>query len=286
MEHAHTTRAAPPHNQANVAGHGTSVVAWMPFLPPRQVNLIAESTDGAGPLDTGLAHAVALAVGTGEIGESLRIHTTSEVVAFGRQDSLAPGYRHAIAAARSLGFEAVERLAGGRAAVFHTGTLAFSWAMPAVDPRAGVHDRFERLAGIMVDALTSLGADARIGEVPGEYCPGAFSVNLGGRIKVMGVGQRLVKGAAHVGGVVVVSGSSRLRQVLVPVYEALELDWDPSTAGSLEDELPGISIEDVRRAILGQVELHAEITKLPLPTEVIEMGRRLSMTHRAEVGAV
>ncbi|MGF1666623.1 MAG: biotin/lipoate A/B protein ligase family protein [Acidimicrobiia bacterium] len=258
----------------------------MPFLPPRRINLIEESTDGAGPFDTGLSHAVALAVGTGEIGESLRLHPTSEVVAFGRQDVLAPGYRRAIAAARSLGFEVVERLAGGRAAVFHTGTLAFSWAMPAVDPRAGVHERFERLAGIMVDALTSLGADARIGEVPGEYCPGAFSVNLGGRIKVMGVGQRLVKGAAHIGGVVVVSGSDRLREVLVPVYEALELEWVPGTAGSLEDELPGISIEDVRRAILEEVRTYAEVTGEPLPLEVTEMGRRLSMTHRVNVAAV
>lgn len=258
----------------------------MPFLPPRQLNLIEESTDGAGPFDTGLSHAVALAVGAGEIGESLRLHTTSEIVAFGRQDSLTPGYRDAVAAARSLGFGTVERLAGGRAAVFHTGTLAFSWAMPAIDPRAGVYERFERLAGIMVDALTSLGADARIGEVPGEYCPGAFSVNLGGRIKVLGVGQRLVKGAAHVGGVVVVSGSGRLREVLIPVYEALELEWIPETAGSLEDELPGISIEEVRRAILAQVGLHAELTRLPLPLEVTEMGRRLSTTHRAGVTAV
>jgi octanoyl-[GcvH]:protein N-octanoyltransferase len=258
----------------------------MPFLPPRRINLIEASTDGAGPFDTGLSHAVALAVGTGEIGESLRLHSTSEVVAFGRQDALAAGYGRAVAAARSLGFEAVERLAGGRAAVFHTGTLAFSWAMPAVDPRAGVHERFERLAGIMVDALTSLGADARIGEVPGEYCPGAFSVNLGGRIKVMGVGQRLVKGAAHIGGVVVVSDTDRLREVLIPVYEALELDWNPETAGSLEDELPAISIEAVRRAILDQVSMHAEVTREPLPLEVTEMGRRLSMTHRANVTAV
>ena len=37
----------------------------------------------------------------------------------------------------------------------------------------------------------------------------------------MGVGQRLVRGAAHVGGVVVVDQGDRIRDVLLPVYDAL-----------------------------------------------------------------
>src|SRR3546814_3395762 len=45
---------------------------------------------------------------------------------FGRQDTITAGYRDAVRAARSMGYEVVERLAGGRAAVFTTGTLAFS----------------------------------------------------------------------------------------------------------------------------------------------------------------
>src|SRR5207244_3727585 len=80
---------------------------------------------------------------------------------------------------------------------------------------------------------------ARGGEGPGEYCPGEHSVNARGQVKVMGVGQRLVATAAHVGGVIVVSGAERIRQVLVPVYEALGLTWDPSTVGALADEVPG-----------------------------------------------
>ena len=40
-------------------------------------------------------------------------------------------------------------------------------------------------------ALQRLGLDARLGELAGEYCPGEFSVNLAGRSKVMGVGQRV-----------------------------------------------------------------------------------------------
>jgi octanoyl-[GcvH]:protein N-octanoyltransferase len=258
----------------------------MPFLGLREINLIETVNDGAGPSDTGLSHAVVLAVGAGDIGESFRLHTTSDVVAFGRQDALAPGYPVAVRAARALGFEAVERLAGGRAAVFHTGTLAFAWAVPALEPRTGVHERFEWLANVIIDALRSLGVDARIGEVPGEYCPGAFSVNVGGTIKVMGVGQRLVLGAAHVGGVVVVHDAARLREVLTPVYEALELEWRPETAGALDDVKPDITIEAVRQAILDQVGLRAELVRRHLPVEVTEMGRRLTASHRATVATV
>ena len=56
--------------------------------------------------------------------------------------SRAPGYAEAAAAARDHGFEAVKRLAGGRAAVFHEQTVAFAWAERNSDPWPGTHDRF------------------------------------------------------------------------------------------------------------------------------------------------
>ena len=80
--------------------------------------------------------------------------------------------------------------------------------------------------------------DARVGEVPGEYCPGEYSVNAARpAASSSGIGQRVIKGAAHIGGVIVVAGRERVRDVLVPVYEALGLEWDPATAGSVEDEV-------------------------------------------------
>ena len=63
----------------------------------------------------------------------------------------------------------------------------------------------------MEDSFRRLGVDARVGEIPGEYCPGAYSVNARGVKKLMGVGQRLVPSAAHVGGVVVVNGANRVQ---------------------------------------------------------------------------
>lgn len=255
----------------------------MPLLPPRNIALIEGQALGTGSIGTGMSHAIALAVGMGDLDETLRLDRSSDVVAFGRRDVITPGYRHAVAAATARGFEAVERLAGGRAAAFTTGALSFSWAVPTVDPRAGVQERFQRVSGIMVAAFRKLGADARVGEVPGEYCPGAHSVNLGGRLKVMGVGQRLVWGAAHIGGVVVVREAERVRDVLVPVYEALGLDWDPATTGALDDVIPGIDIDDVRQAILDEISEFATLIGASLPLEVVEMGKRLSSTHRPAV---
>jgi len=157
------------------------------------------------------------------------------MVAFGRQDANSPGYADAVAAARAGGFEAVERLAGGRAAVFHEQTIAFAWAGRADDVWSGTHDRFARIAGIVERALRRLGVDARTGEIPREYCPGEYSINAGGRTKLVGIGQRLIRGTWHIGGVIVVAEAERVRDILVPVYEALGLDWDPGTAGSVAD---------------------------------------------------
>ena len=56
----------------------------------------------------------------------------------------------------------------------------------------------------MERALQRLGVDARVGEVPREYCPGDYCVNARGQTKLAGIGQRLIKGAWHIGGVIVV----------------------------------------------------------------------------------
>lgn len=173
----------------------------------------------------------------------------------------------------------MERLAGGRAAVFHDGTLAFSWAIPDPSPREGIRARFDMVAEIFVEALRSVGVDARVGEVPGEYCPGEHSVNARGRVKLVGVGQRVVARAAHAGGVAVVSGSGRIREVLVPVYSALGLGWDPATAGSVEEEVPGVGWEEVVRAVIDRFAARFDLEEASLPGEVLDRARDLVPRH-------
>ena len=230
-------------------------------------------------MDTAVSHAALRLVARGEIPETLRLHRPAAVVAFGPRDRVATGFGPAVTAARALGFGAIERLAGGRAAVFHQGTLAFSWAIPDPSPRQGIRPRFEEIAGIMAEAFRSLGVDARVGEVPGEYCPGEHSVNARGKAKLMGVGQRVVADAAHVGGVVVVTGAERIREVLIPVYEALQLDWDPATVGSLEDEVPGTTWEEAEAAILEAFASRYELEDGDLTEETLALARELVPRH-------
>jgi octanoyl-[GcvH]:protein N-octanoyltransferase len=246
-----------------------------------RLELVRETFPDLPALDTAVSRAILVRAAAGELPETVRLGRPGAMVAFGRQDVASPGYPAAVRAARADGFEAVERLAGGRAAVFHEQTLAFAHAIPDSDPLAHTHERFEQAALTMVNALRSLGVDARIGEVPGEYCPGTHSVNARGRVKLTGIGQRVIKGAAHLGGVVVVGQSGRLRGVLVPVYAALGLDWEPATAGSVEDELGSVPYEAVEQAILAQLDARYELTEVPLAQATLALAEKLAGDHRS-----
>ncbi len=251
----------------------------MPSGPP--LRLVRHAYPDPPWRDTAVSRAILLEVGKGGAPDTLRLHRPPAVVAFGRRDVVAPGYRKAVTAARRHGFEGVERLAGGRAAVFHPGTLAFAWAVADREPRQGIEQRFELLAGIVQSALRSLGVDALIGEVAGEYCPGRYSVNAGGRRKLMGVGQRLTAGAAHVGGVVVIEDSARVRSVLEPVYEALDITWDPATVGAVAEELDGLDCDRVEEALLEAFAARYQLTPSLLGEETLELADRLAPEHRS-----
>jgi octanoyl-[GcvH]:protein N-octanoyltransferase len=255
--------------------------ANMADVEGRTIRLLRDAFPEPPTLDTAVSRAILSRVAAGEEPETLRLHRPARVVAFGPKDRLAPGYHQAIEAAAAMGFGAVQRLAGGRAALFHEGTIAFSWAIPNPLPREGIRPRFEELASIMVGAFGSLGVDARVGEVPGEYCPGEFSVNARGRTKLMGVGQRVVAGAAHVGGVVVVTSSALGRDVLVPVYRALGLEWDPETAGSLEDEVAGLSWDQAVEALRAAFSKRHDLVPGEVSPAVLALAEQLAPNHAA-----
>lgn len=244
----------------------------MPLL-----NLITEQLPEPAE-DTGLSSAILDQVAGGEVGATLRLFVPGRIVAFGSQDKINPGYANAVAAVRAVGFEAVERLAGGKAAVFHEETIAFAWAIPLADPKQGIEQRFESIAGIVVDALARLGVDAAVGEIPGEYCPGRFSVSAAGR-KVMGVGQRLIKGAAHVGGVVVAGATELVNAPLEPAYAALGYEWSPAATGSI-----GASVTDTIAALLAAFEaaghtLHPTVAD----SAALAAAERLAEQHRPPI---
>ncbi len=230
---------------------------------------------------TAVSEATLIRVAAGELGETFRMHRPARELAFSKQDRAASGFERAIEAARAAGFEPVVRLAGGRAAGFHEGTLALAWASPQERPVEGTRERFEWFAGICTRALRRLGVDARVGEVEGEYCPGAWSINAGGRTKLAGIGQRMIAGGAHAGCVLVVTDSGLLRSALEPVYAALELDWDPATTGALEDEVPGIGLADAEQAIVVELGESYELLAAGIDPRTLELAAELEATHRA-----
>jgi len=212
-------------------------------------------------------------VDEGTAKSTLRVFQPGRAVAFGPQDRLAPGYPCALREAERAGFAVVERLVGGRAAVYHEGTIAISLTLRDTAARQHIRDHFETCAWLTADALRPLGIDARVGPVAGEYCPGTFSVNASGRTKVAGLAQRVARHATHIGGVVVVSGATTIREVLDPVYAALGLSWDPSTVGSVANERPELDYDAVVRSLLQSFAKAYVLKPETLPHELLAAAR-------------
>jgi octanoyl-[GcvH]:protein N-octanoyltransferase len=249
------------------------------------LRLIADPEPVDPVLDAAISRALMLRVAAGELPDTLRISRPGRSVAFGKRDQISPGYSEAVAAARAAGFEATERLAGGRAAVFHEGTIHFGHSVHDSDPRSGVTERFDTTANLIADALRDLGVDAHVGEIEGEYCPGAHSVNARQAVKIVGIGQRVIHDGAHVGGVVVVEGESRMADVLGPVYAALDLRWRPETTGSVAGEGVPAAWEDVRAAIERRYAASYELVPAELDPETHALAERLEPEHLSPASA-
>lgn len=220
---------------------------------------------GADPaLDVALPHTLLGLVAQGRRGPLLRCYRPHPTVAFGRRDSFLPGFADAVAAARRRDYTPVVRGAGGRAAAYDDGCLVFDEIMPAADSMTGIQARFSEEAELQARALRTLGVDARVGAVPGEYCPGEFSVNARGETKLVGAAQRIVHGAWLLSTVVVVRPAGELRAVLEDVYSELGLDWEPATTGSVADEVAGVGVEEVRETMLAEYARRTSLTPRPL----------------------
>jgi octanoyl-[GcvH]:protein N-octanoyltransferase len=238
-----------------------------------RLRLIRHSFPDRPELSTAVSRTILQRVAAGELPPTIRIHRPGNQVAFGRQDLASARFEAAAEAARAAGFAAVERLAGGRAAVFHGGTIAIARAYADPQPPKRTYARFEEMAGLIATALRGLGVDARVGEVPGEYCPGAYSVNARGAVKLSGIGQRMIRGGAHMGGVVVASGGAEVARALEPVYAALELEWDPATSGDVSAEL-GRQVDpgEVEEALIAELGKGYELVDAELDEETMRLA--------------
>ncbi|MCZ7533336.1 MAG: hypothetical protein M5U23_08030 [Acidimicrobiia bacterium] len=239
--------------------------------------VFSNAFSGDGPLDTATSRAILAAVGRGDMGETFEIGATSRIVAFGKHDTTSPSFADAVQLAVDHGFQPTVRIAGGRAAVFHEMTLRFGWTRAVDDPAATMYDGFRQMSTMVTDTLATFGVHGVVGEIPGEYCPGSYSVHIAGR-KVMGVGQRLIRNAAHVGGVVVVANSETINDVLIPIYRLLDLPLNPSVTGSVADALL-ITVQDFAEAFVSRVAQGRPTVEITLHDTVREEALRFRPDH-------
>jgi lipoate-protein ligase A len=162
----------------------------------------------------------------------VRAWTPHRQVAFGRRDARSDGYDRAREAAEERGFPTHERDVGGRAVAYTGNTVAFVRVEPVADFRRGTDERYDRAVREIRDALRSLGVEAREGEPPEAFCPGAHSLSTGAG-KVVGIAQRVRQGSAAVAGIVLVRDHEAIAGVLDPVYGALDVPFDPTSVGSV-----------------------------------------------------
>ncbi|MDS0219856.1 lipoate--protein ligase family protein [Haloarcula sp. S1AR25-5A] len=162
---------------------------------------------------------------------ALRVWRPHRQVAFGRRDANSDGYDQARQAARDRGYTVIERAVGGRAVAYTGSTVSFALAEPTESPRETIDARYEWATAAVKRALDDCGIIAQTGEPDASFCPGSHSLQAGG--KIAGLAQRVRQSVAVIGGIIVVRDHEAIAGVLAPIYEALDVPFDPQSVGSV-----------------------------------------------------
>lgn len=229
-------------------------------------------------LDAAITHALLREVGAGERPPTARIFRPGPTMAFGRLDALSEGYADARAAARAHGFAPLLRLGGGHAAGYDAGSVLVELIRPVVSIAEGIPERFAAVTALLVEAFATLGIAARVGELPGEYCAGDWSVNAAG-VKLAGTAQRSIKGASLVTAMVIVEGGAPLRAALTDVYAALGIAWREGTAGGAADIVHSLTAGDVERTLIATLAAHERLTAGTLDPATLARAEDLRAAH-------
>lgn len=236
--------------------------------------------------DQALEIAVALAmvrrVSGGTSGPVVRVYRPhAPVVAFGRRDTLRPGFTEAVKAAREAGFTPVVRSQGGRAVAYTNQALVVDHVSPHPGMASGMNERFTTYGRLWAEVLARHGVDARVGAVPGEYCPGAYSVNARGQAKLVGTAQRVVRRAWLFSAVAIFDDIDILRPLLTVLYRILDLPFDASSVGSVRTEAPELSLERLEAAIIAAYGDRFELAPSTVDDELLTAARALVDDLRA-----
>jgi octanoyl-[GcvH]:protein N-octanoyltransferase len=79
--------------------------------------------------------------------------------------------------------------------------------------------------------------------------------------------------------VLVVKDAGRVRDVLIPVYQALGLEWDPATVGSVEDELGAVEMAAAEDAMLAELAARYELVETELDPETLRLAETMEADH-------
>ena len=188
-------------------------------------------SDPDAAVDVAVSH-VLLERAASEGRESVRLWRPRQpALSLGRLDARDPRAEQVAALARAVGVTPVRRLAGGRAAALDSGCLCVGWAQtePVLEQSSA---RYRELADLILAALHELGVPAQLGELAGEWCPGAWSVQ-GPSGKLAGLAQRVIRGGAWTEALIVIHRSPRLRALGERVHEMLGIAWREQAQGEL-----------------------------------------------------
>jgi octanoyl-[GcvH]:protein N-octanoyltransferase len=232
-------------------------------------------------LDLAFAHALLRRVSREELDATIRVYRPAgPAVAFGRRDTNLPGFPAAVATCRMAGFAPVVRASGGRAVAHTTDALVIDHVSPDPLSPNGMEGRFGEFGELFAEVFRGFGVDARVGEVPGEYCPGAHSVNAHGEVKLVGTAQRMVRNAWLFSSVLIFDGAVVLRPLLSRVYDGLGLPFDPASVGALHDEAPGTTLDDVKAAVLDAYSSRFGLDPAEVDGTTLALAREMLDDHR------
>ncbi|WCB96199.1 Octanoyl-[GcvH]:protein N-octanoyltransferase [Baekduia alba] len=230
-------------------------------------------------LDAAITHALLRQVGAGEKPATARVFRPGPTMAFGRLDALdGETYDNARVAARAHGFVPLLRLGGGHAAGYDEGAVLVEVVTPVKTIAEGIPARFASATALLVESLAAVGIAARVGELPGEYCAGDWSVNAAG-VKLAGTAQRSIRGASLVTAMLIVEHGARLRAALVDVYAALGIAWRPSTAAGAADIVRTLTAADAERTLVATLAAHERLTATTLDPATVALAQTLRSAH-------
>lgn len=191
-------------------------------------------------------------------------------VAFSARDARSPQFDLAVRVAREEGFTPVVRSPGGRMVAYDRGAVVIDHLVPTTIHHSKIVRTFEANAHAHARVLSTLRvADVRVGEVAGEYCPGEFSLNIAGAVKVVGSAQRITGRGSLFSTVVQVDVSGAVAAAISRVSAVLGYKLESTTVGGLNDFEPDLQVDDVLQAFAADYRLHLSLEHGDLPPHLV-----------------